>query len=497
MSPKENRKVALESAGAFLWVVGLTDLEMTYSTGFNTLFGYQSNDFLKRGGIKAIIPPDDLERMKEELNLCRSGQSTRFFIEFRVINKDGGYSWYRSVGAVRENSHGKKELAGMTYDISHERRKELELEEMRNRFELIAQNTSDGILVIKGTTIEFASKSYLGQLGYPEDEEIGRNSEAVAALIHPDDRWVIGKIFEAISRKEKNLLYLYRALRKDGSYIWREDLANFFYDDDGNYYQSIVVARDVTFRVETTKKLEEAKEKAEEVARLKSNLLNNMSHEFRTPMIGILGYSEMLAESAFDEEQKKWANSIHKTGSRLMRTLNLLLDYAKWESETVNPVFESVDPAAIIRQSADLFVPEAEKKGLKLDTNCRCDNLRIQTNRRMLENIIDNLIDNAIKFTESGEVAVRAYTEVTSFKIEVADTGIGVPAEHQALIFEEFRQVSEGIGRSHEGAGLGLTLAKLWCEKIGASISVESQPGEGSVFTVSLPIEETNQNGTP
>lgn len=492
MSPKENSKVALESAGAFLWVVDLTDLEMTYSTSFDNLFGYRSDAILRKGGIGEIMVPEDLELMKEKLHECRSGETSRFLVDFRIKNCDGGYSWCRSVGAVRENSHGKKELAGMTYDISHERKKEQELEEMRNRFELIAQNTSDGILVIKGTTIEFASKSYLGQLGYPEEEEIGRNSEAVASLIHPEDRHVIGEIFEAIGRKEKTLIYLYRALRKDGSYIWREDLANFFYDDDGNYYQSIVVARDVTFRVETTKKLEEAKEKAEEVARLKSNLLNNMSHEFRTPMIGILGYSEMLAESALDEEQKKWANSIHKTGSRLMRTLNLLLDYAKWESETVNPVFESVDPAAIIRQSADLFVPEAEKKGLKLNTDCRCDNLRIQTNRRMLENIIDNLIDNAIKFTESGEVAVRAYLEVKGFKIEVADTGIGVPAEHQALIFEEFRQASEGIGRSHEGAGLGLTLAKLWCEKIGASISVESQPGEGSVFTVSLPIEETN-----
>ncbi|GJQ32061.1 MAG: hypothetical protein HBSAPP04_09000 [Ignavibacteriaceae bacterium] len=492
MSNNQNSTVALESAGAFLWVVDLDDLEMTYSTNFDNLFGYRSESILKKGGIGVLMVPEDIDLMMEKLEQCRAGESSRLLIDFRLRRSDGGICWCRSVGSVREPHEGKRELAGITYDISMEKQKELEIGEMRDRFELIAQNTSDGILVIKGKTIEFASKSYLGQLGYPEEEEIGRTSEAVANLIHPEDRHVIGEIFEAIGRKEKTLIYLYRAQRKDGSYIWREDLANFFYDENGDYYQSIVVARDVTFRVETTKKLEEAKEKAEEVARLKSNLLNNMSHEFRTPMIGILGYSEMLTKSLHDDEQKKWASNIYKAGSRLMRTLNLLLDYAKWESETVFPGFESVDPAKLIRQSVDLFTLEADKKGLKLKTECPCEGFRINTNFRMLENIMDNLIDNAIKFTDSGEVSIRGYRDLNEFKIEVADTGIGISSQHQTVIFEEFRQASEGIGRTHEGAGLGLTLSKLWCEKIGASINVQSEPGKGSVFTVTLPIQESD-----
>ncbi len=490
MSYNSSSAVALESAGAFLWVVDLADLEMTYSTNLNRLFGYKSEEILRKGEIGAIMIPEDLRLMREKLHLCRSGESSRFLIDFRIRCNDGGICWCRSVGSVRELPDGRRELAGITYDISEEKTKEQKLDEMRDRFELIAQNTSDGILVIKGTTIEFASKSYLGQLGYPEEEEIGRSQESVVDLIHPEDRYVIGQIFDAIARKEKTLIYLYRAMKKDGSYIWREDLANFFYDENGNYYQSIVVARDVTFRVETTKKLEEAKEKAEEVARLKSNLLNNMSHEFRTPMIGILGYSEMLAESLDEGDQKNWALSIHKAGTRLIRTLNLILDYAKWEAETVYPGFEDVHPAKLIRQSIDLFTPDALKKGLTLRTELLPDEFRIKTNQRMLENILDNLIDNAIRFTEKGEVRVTTSIQDGQLKIGVHDTGIGIPPEFQALIFEEFRQASEGIGRSHEGAGLGLTLAKLWCGKIGGTISVDSQPGKGSVFTITLPATQ-------
>ena len=367
------------------------------------------------------------------------------------------------------------------------------LEEMRKRFELIAQNTSDGIIVIKGWNIGFVSKSYLGQLGYPEEEEIGRTPEGVMDIIHPEDRHVIAEIFSAIERKEKNLTYTYRARKKDGTYIWREDLANFFYDESGNYYQSVVVARDVTFRVETTKQLEEAKSKAEEVARFKSNILNNLSHELRTPMIGILGFSEMLSESLEDGEQKKWANSINKAGTRLIRTLNLLLDYAKWESETVFPPFNKVDIIQLLKNSAELFTLDAGRKGITLTLNSEFSEFILETNPRMLENIFDNLIDNAVKFTFTGGVTVKLEPRQDIIDIKFIDSGLGIAPEYHKLIFEEFRQVSEGIGRSFEGAGLGLTLTKKWCEKIGAKISLESEPDKGSVFTVSLPLNSRDK----
>lgn len=400
---------------------------------------------------------------------------------------------------ISKDSPGAKGLetekmqAGETSDAPESRTKEDAIEEMRRRFELIAQNTSDGIIVFKNWNIDFVSNSYLGQLGYPEEEEIGRTPEKVEELIHPEDRHVISEIFSAIERKEKKLTYTYRARRKDGTYIWREDLANFFYDEDGNYYQSVVVARDVTFRVETTKQLEEAKLKAEEVARFKSNILNNLSHELRTPMIGILGFSEMLSESLEDSEQKKWAESINKSGTRLIRTLNLLLDYAKWESETVFPPFTRVDIMPLIRNSTEWFTLDAGKKGLTITIESPYTELPLETNPRMLENIFDNLIDNAVKFTTSGGVTVKLEPRQNLVDVKIIDTGIGIAPEFQGLIFEEFRQVSEGIGRSFEGAGLGLTLTKKWCEKIGAKISLESDPDTGSVFTVSLPISRQEQ----
>ena len=243
---------------------------------------------------------------------------------------------------------------------------------------------------------------------------------------------------------------------------------------------------------EEGEELRNAKEKAEEMNRLKSSFLANMSHELRTPMIGILGYSEMLVEESKDEETMKAANIINESGRRLLNTLNMILNLSRIEAGKLNYEFSSIDVVEIVKDCCKLFEEAAIKKGLYLEIETKHKLLNLYLDDKMFREVINNLINNAIKFTSFGGVTIEILAETGDTGkwtiINVKDTGIGISKVDQVSIWEEFRQVSEGLGRSFEGTGLGLTLTKKFVEIMKGTITVESRCFEGSVFTVRFPM---------
>lgn len=253
---------------------------------------------------------------------------------------------------------------------------------------------------------------------------------------------------------------------------------------------------DITEQKEAEKEIIFAKEKAEEMNRIKSNFLANMSHELRTPFVGIMGYAEYLKEMQTDpqlllQNSSDIADGILATSNRLVDTLTKILNFTKIEFEEIN--FEK--KPELINEIIDLvikrFKPEAVSRGLYLRSNS--DNLVIvfDTDKSILTDILSNLVDNAIKYTVAGGIEIIAGLEGTGeepdLKILVKDTGIGIPEDKQDLIWEEFRQVSEGTSREYQGTGLGLAITKKYLEKLGGSIELISSPGLGSAFTILLP----------
>lgn len=240
--------------------------------------------------------------------------------------------------------------------------------------------------------------------------------------------------------------------------------------------------------IERTRELKTALEKAEEMNRLKSNFLANMSHELRTPLVGILGFSEFLAEELNDPKQKEYVETILKSSNRLSETLNLLLELSKLESENIDFKFDKVDIVSETDEIIRQFSKIAEKKGLYIKSVYNKPSIIINIDSRAYRSIINNLINNAIKFTESGGVIVDICSLENYVLIKVKDTGIGIAKENFQIIFDEFRQVSEGLGRNFEGTGLGLNITKKLVNKFGGEISVESEVGKGSTFIVTLPV---------
>ena len=231
--------------------------------------------------------------------------------------------------------------------------------------------------------------------------------------------------------------------------------------------------------------LRKAKLEAEEMSRLKSAFLNNMTHEIRTPLAGILGITAILSEE-ITGEHREFIHLIENSGKRLLDTLSSVLDLSLIESGSVQLNIEGVRVLGLVRDKLQFLDPLAHRKGLTL-TLGRAEDVKALLDYSALDRILDHLIGNAIKFTSEGGVEVEVLPEGDRVLIRVRDTGIGISPEFQSHMFEAFKQESTGTDRSYEGSGLGLAIVKHLVERMDGTISVESTPGKGSVFTIAFP----------
>lgn len=254
-------------------------------------------------------------------------------------------------------------------------------------------------------------------------------------------------------------------------------------------YYSIIY--DITERRKAELELIAAKDKAEEANRLKTSLLGNMSHELRTPLTGILGFSQILLEEISDDFLKDMVDKILRSGKRLMTTLNSILNISELESNKYDVRLTELNLAYSIKNRLYDFEKNAAEKKLTFEFKSLDNEIFVYSDENFLNQILESLVDNAIKYTEIGgvEVIVDSENDDGNFwgVLKVVDTGIGIPSDLHNMIFEEFRQASEGFNRSFEGSGLGLTLAKKMVALLGGSIHLESELGKGSVFTVRFP----------
>jgi PAS domain S-box-containing protein len=232
-----------------------------------------------------------------------------------------------------------------------------------------------------------------------------------------------------------------------------------------------------------------AKEKAVESDRLKSTLLSNMSHEFRTPMNGILGFAELLSDELDDSLNRQMARNILDAGHRLMTTLDTILDLSQLESKKIQITLTEENLVDVLEPMMSRYVIMAEQKRLSFEFLVFDENIYASVDVELLRKVMHNIVENAIKFTKSGGISVEISSEMSDegnplATIAVRDTGIGISLEHQKIIFQEFRQVSEGWGRGYEGSGLGLSVAKRMVTLLGGDIMLESEEGHGSEFKI-------------
>lgn len=233
-------------------------------------------------------------------------------------------------------------------------------------------------------------------------------------------------------------------------------------------------------------RLQEANRRLKQANELKDNFLANTSHELRTPLTTILGFADVLKEEA-PEQHQEFLDIIEKSGHRLLRTLNAMLDLAKLRSGVAEADLSALNVVDKSAEVIELFRHDARRKGIDLELDAPNETVYAALDARYYEQILDNLVSNAIKFTDEGRVRVEIDPSKDEVAVRVHDTGAGIDAAFIPYLFDDFKQESSGLNRDHEGSGLGLAITKRLVNLMGGTIDVESTKGEGSTFTVTFP----------
>ena len=251
--------------------------------------------------------------------------------------------------------------------------------------------------------------------------------------------------------------------------------------------------RDITELKKTEAKLIASKEKAEESDRLKTAFLHNVSHEIRTPMNAIMGFSSLLSEpGTTEEERQQFVDVIFQSGKQLLSIINDIVDLASIESGQVKLNLRKINLNTELRKLSEQYGYRQTPVNitLSLDTPLPDNAADINTDGTKLIQILSNLINNAYKFTKKGRITFGYAHKGNNLEFFVKDTGVGIPPEHQAKVFDRFYQIDSAVSRQYSGTGLGLSICKAYVELMGGSIWLNSKPGTGSTFSFTLPYKK-------
>ena len=324
------------------------------------------------------------------------------------------------------------------------------------------------------------------------EEVLGLSAETegfldrVAERVPPPYREKIAELIEAAKEEREPWQFEVPFKKPSGEQIWLLGTATPEVRGGRVVFNGFLL--DITERKRTERELREAKEEAEEASQVKTAMLANMSHEVRTPLTSIIGFSEILKDN-LKGEMKRFAKQTHESSRRLSETLQSILQLSKLQAGVASPEREEVSITTVAQETVDLLQPQADEKAITIKTEWPDEGVRGIWNENATRRIIRNLLENAIKFTpETGRVVVRVRREDGQAVLEVEDTGIGISDELLPDVFQAFRQESEGIGREYQGSGLGLSIVDHLVEAHGGTIEVETEKGEGTCFTVTLPL---------
>lgn len=379
-------------------------------------------------------------------------------------------------------------IVSLFSDVSTKQKMILNLEESKQRFQVLLEAVPDIFFIIdkNGIYVDFVFKETETLKIKPEDI-IGNSIFEVGF-----SEKMSGKIYQCIQQSIEldSIETIEYALEVEGATAMFEmRIARL------NDHSVISLARDITKRKLIEIQLEEAKIRAEESDRLKTAFLANISHEIRTPMNAIIGFSKMVSSTDFDDEEKnQFVDIIITNGKLLMELINDMISLSKIESNTLVVKKSSCFVNELMGSLYKEFIDEvADKKDISIKISCQSTNPKFAfiTDSGLLKAILQKLIDNSIKFTEQGEVEFGYhFAEPNKIEFFVKDTGIGIEEKNQERIFERFHQLDNRTSRSYEGTGLGLPIALHYVRLLGGTLNVKSKLGNGSVFSFSLPYEK-------
>jgi PAS domain S-box-containing protein len=429
---------------------------------------------------------------EDDQNIIRTEQPLLNYEEVVIDHRGHARHILSTKLPIRDKDGRVTGLAGVGIDITEQKHADAELRESRELFMLLLDSIPEGIYGIdKRGNCTFCNPSCAGLLGYEGAAQLlGKNMHVVMHHTRADGtHYPVEEchIYEAFRRSQGTHI--------DDEVLWRCDGTSFPAEywsypmlRDGNVIGTVVTFVDISQRKQAELVLREAREAAEAANRAKSEFLANMSHEIRTPMNGIVGMTELALDTELNHEQRGYLNLVKSSSESLLVLLNDILDFSKIEAGKLDMEIIEFSLRDCLDDAMKAMSMRAHQKGLELACHILPDvpdALRGDPTR--LRQIVTNLIGNAIKFTSQGEVVMRVETQEetgnqTTLHFSVRDTGLGIPLEKQATIFEAFTQADNSTTRKYGGTGLGLSICLRLLEKMNGRIWLESEPAQGSTF---------------
>ena len=354
------------------------------------------------------------------------------------------------------------------------------------KYQALFESANDAILMVRSANDQVvdANPTACSSLGYDKDLLLRKQARD---LFQPLDSESDLPFFEQDGRWMDHFLIEANWMKADGQFIPVQVSGRRIHLVGEDFI--FLIVRDISLQRDYQEQLILAKNKAEESDRLKSSILANMSHELRTPLNGILGFAEILKEELVSDDLISMAENIRNSGKWLLNTLDAILTLSQLEAGKIIPKPMMADVVPMVEEVISQFRHRADEKEIFIRAELPVS-LFFFSDPKLIRQILLQLVDNAIKFTNQGGITVSASLDPGDpgkLLIAVKDTGIGIKAENIEMIFQEFRQVSEGIGRQFQGNGLGLTITRKILELIGGEITLDSQLGKGSVFRTTIP----------
>ena len=468
-------------------------------TGWNaqaeTIFGRTRAEVIGRRLDETIIPEAYRDAHRRGLaHYLKTGEGPVLNqrIEISALRRDGT-EFPIEIAIVPVRSHGDISFSAFVRDLTEAKEAESERARLDNSNRLLLESTGEGLFGLDmDGSCTFINRAAARMLRVAPDDVLGRNMHdrthhsRADGSPYPIEECPIYRAFQTG-----------QSCRMDGEVFWRGDGTSFPVEytsspisEDGALRGAVITFADITQRKQAEEDLRRAKDAAEAASRTKSQFLANMSHELRTPMNAILGYSEMLQEEAEEEGLDSFTPDLQKiqnAGKHLLALINDILDLSKIEAGKMELYLEEFGVAQVVADVAATVQTLVAKKNNRLTVHCPPDVGVMRADLTKVRQSLFNLLSNAAKFTQNGEITLDVHRGGGDLWFTVRDTGIGMTSEQMAGLFEAFAQADASTTRKYGGTGLGLAITRRFCRMMGGDATVESEPGVGSVFTLRLP----------
>jgi PAS domain S-box-containing protein len=454
------------------------------SDAVQPLTGWSADDFIsQRQSIAALYHPDDLQPVAEQVQAAID-QRRNYTVEYRLFDRDGKEHWiWESGSAVCDEQDIPRWIDGVLLDQTETKLRNAEYEGKVNAISkamaLVEFDLQGHVLAINDNALDL--------FGYQRADVIGQHHSMFCDPLYVDSDdyrqlWARLRAGEFCSGE-------YRRIGYGAREVWIQATYNPILNTDGKPFKVVKLATDLTPRRLMEQETRAARDRAEAAAAARSSFLANMSHEIRTPMNAIIGFTELLIGTPLADDQRRHLQTVQQASRSLLGLLNDILDTAKLDRGAIELEDLDFSLRELCEQVCTTQRLSAENKGLTLQLDYPAQLLEFYRGDALrLQQVLTNLLGNAVKFTSEGRVCLHVQGEPGAIRLIVEDTGIGIAADRLEKIFEPFAQADASMSRRFGGTGLGTTISRQLVELMGGRLRVESTLGEGSRFIVELPL---------